>query len=1181
MAARGWATLVMVIALSAGLGACHSSPSTPKSDAGAMDKTPTEGGPTDMSVTCTDDGTHNKDIGLSCSCDTQCKSGFCVDGVCCNTACTGTCVSCAVSPSPGTCLMIPASVRPRNTTDCVAGVRSSCGLDGMCDGMGKCEMYPTGTPCRPGSCDGDAVIGQFQCDGVGGCKLGASTVCAPFSCNPATNACFGSCSIDGDCVAGQKCDQGSCGKKMIGAACTVATECASGNCADGVCCNSKCDGVCRTCSLVNHVGTCSATPVGQGHPNCGKTDQSTCGTTGVCDGFGGCSKFSANTVCGAATCSGNTLEMARTCDGDGACGAPEAQGCDPYRCTDGACTSNCMTAADCADGIACENESCGPKQDGQSCKINGECLNGHCVDGVCCENACDGSCRSCSLPNLAGKCTLVANNAADPRGMCKDLTAAMCSTDGKCDGGGGCQKYPVGSQCADEDCTTDVYTGPSTCNGSSQCIKPTALPCNPYHCNANKCFGACTTNDQCVAPNICGQDGNISSCGKKAQGLDCSTDAECGTGHCAQGKCCDTACTGACKACNLNASPGVCSDVQSGTDPQGLCAATAATTCGTTGMCAAGQCAKFSTSTVCKPASCVAGGPPSSAAVPQSKCDGNGACVTPSTVGCAPGRCDTTALMCVNTCTTTADCTNPNTCVNGSCGLIAKGGTCANTNQCSSGLTCNHDKVCCDQACDGVCETCKPPSGTAGTCTPVGGGQADPSMMCVAMASSTCGTNGNCSGNNTVAGTARCQAYPGSTACGTQSCTDGATSGAASTLKLVSNCSGGGVCNAAPTQSCGAYKCLNATQCGTTCNADTDCVGTTCNTVTKKCGTKQAPGAMCNITSDCDSTAPNCADGVCCNTACTGACMACNLTGSAGTCTGVAVGTSDTLCPAAAAMTCGNTGSCAAGGVCAKRGSETVCRAASCATSASSVAVTTCNGTDTCPTAPAAVSCAAPSCTGTAPTFMMTTAGTCSGAGVCAAGTTSPCGTFTCNGTACRTMCTVDTDCANGLGCNTSTHACTGWVAGHACPATGGACGSTLTCVDGVCCNTACTGACQACNLTSTVGTCSPVTSGSDAACAPTSNACGNTGMCAATGMCQMAAAGTVAAACGAPSCASDMFVPGGTCNGSGACGTQPAAAPCPMNLGCADTSSCFPFCTSLAQCAASATMCNVDGSCT
>jgi hypothetical protein len=77
-------------------------------------------------------------------------------------------------------------------------------------------------------------------------------------------------------------------------------------------------------------------------------------------------------------------------------------------------------------------------------------------------------------------------------------------------------------------------------------------------------------------------------------------------------------------------------------------------------------------------------------------------------------------------------------------------------------------------------------------------------------------------------------------------------------------------------------------------------------------------------------------------------------------------------------------------------------------------------------------------------------------------------------------------------------------------------------CVDGVCCNDACEGSCQACNDASTPGTCGNVAQGTlDAACASPNTTCNATGLCKLPG----------GVSCGMGSeCAS------GSCNGSGTC---------------------------------------------
>ena len=61
------------------------------------------------------------------------------------------------------------------------------------------------------------------------------------------------------------------------------------------------------------------------------------------------------------------------------------------------------------------------------------------------------------------------------------------------------------------------------------------------------------------------------TCVKRSMGDGCSVDAECGTGHCAQGSCCDSACDGQCESCKVAGSVGSCVPV---TTPRTACAGT-------------------------------------------------------------------------------------------------------------------------------------------------------------------------------------------------------------------------------------------------------------------------------------------------------------------------------------------------------------------------------------------------------------------------------------------------------------------------------------------------------------------------------------------------------------------------------------------------------------------------------
>jgi uncharacterized protein YkwD len=79
--------------------------------------------------------------GGPCTTPSQCTSGFCVDGYCCNTACGQTCRACDVANSLGTCTFIPANSDPDN----------ECSGSDVCNGAGQCGPQclgagPTTTP---------------------------------------------------------------------------------------------------------------------------------------------------------------------------------------------------------------------------------------------------------------------------------------------------------------------------------------------------------------------------------------------------------------------------------------------------------------------------------------------------------------------------------------------------------------------------------------------------------------------------------------------------------------------------------------------------------------------------------------------------------------------------------------------------------------------------------------------------------------------------------------------------------------------------------------------------------------------------------------------------------------------------------------------------------------------------
>lgn len=133
-------------------------------------------------------------------------------------------------------------------------------------------------------------------------------------------------------------------------------------------------------------------------------------------------------------------------------------------------------------------------------------------------------------------------------------------------------------------------------------------------------------------------------------------------------------------------------------------------------------------------------------------------------------------------------------------------------------------------------------------------------------------------------------------------------------------------------------------------------------------------------------------------------------------------------------------------------------------------------------------------------------------------------------------------------------------------PCSAGSSCSTGHCMDNVCCNAACGGACEACNLAGQVGTCSPVAAGTDPDddCAPEAvSTCGRDGLCNGSGGCRTYAAGTE---CAAPVCSSSTASSVKKCSATGSCASSPEVACTPYRCD-SSTGTCYTSCSSDLQC--------------
>ncbi|MBN1605101.1 MAG: hypothetical protein JW940_00635 [Polyangiaceae bacterium] len=245
--------------------------------------------------------------------DSQCEGNHCVDGVCCDSDCSGQCQMC---DSSGTCVRVTSGA-PR-------GDRPPC------DGSGTCA----------GSCDGSS---DTQCH-----YPGASKVCTEGTCNAqltvATSAsvCTGAgvCSSaqDTTCDGADYCSGGQCVDKLAdGDDCDRDIQCSSGRCAD--------DAVCCTLGLTVCDGSCVDTATDSS--NCSKCGVQ-CGAGLSCSNGGCCpaGKTNVGGICcypGESNCNGECFDLQNDSQHCGTCyiGCSMNQECQGGSCECAVSTLSC------------------------------------------------------------------------------------------------------------------------------------------------------------------------------------------------------------------------------------------------------------------------------------------------------------------------------------------------------------------------------------------------------------------------------------------------------------------------------------------------------------------------------------------------------------------------------------------------------------------------------------------------------------------------------------------------------------------------------------------------------------------------------------------------------------------------------------------------------------------------
>ncbi|HRI68798.1 MAG TPA: hypothetical protein PK156_31430, partial [Polyangium sp.] len=483
-----------------------------------------------------------KATGQTCGGTSECSSDFCVDGYCCESACTELCKSCGLMGFAGLCVNIPL-----NETD----TNPVCGGTDVCNGSGLCkrgngQACAMAADCASNNCADNVCCGTACTGTCKACNLaGSMGACTNVPQNQDdVDTCIGSI---------QSCDGNGFCKFENGRTCSGGgTGCLSGVCADGVCCDNACTTQCQACNVMGSLGTCSNIPAGGQDTNA----MTTCMGSQACDGAGACKAANGASCMTGAQCA-STFCVDGVCCSAAMCGT--CQTCNKNLMLAGSCQNvdvGLQDADSCTGSMTCNGMGgcVALKPNGQTCAGNGECSSTYCFDGVCCSTSCTGECQSCNVSGSAGSCVNILDGQTDSNPVCP----STCNGSGVCRRADG-QTCTAPNQCVSGVCSTTCQAptcsdtvknggeGDIDCGGSCPTKCGLTKYCNTGNdCASGDCSGGVCISSTCTDGAMNGTETDI-DCGgscttKCANGKACIGNGDCGSNNCNRGLCVNALC---------------------------------------------------------------------------------------------------------------------------------------------------------------------------------------------------------------------------------------------------------------------------------------------------------------------------------------------------------------------------------------------------------------------------------------------------------------------------------------------------------------------------------------------------------------------------------------------------------------------------------------------------------------